>query len=120
MQVVLGFSKRPQLTEAELNLPQNAASAAMIKAGGQKKVKKDRDIATYWLLYCANHTPHGYPVQTKETLDKVFEPVVLKLKKGNWQELYHYAIVGYIPSLNIWLIYKPLATVLFSKIIDIS
>ena len=33
MQVVLGIQKRPHLTETKLYLPQNAAVAAMVKAG---------------------------------------------------------------------------------------
>ena len=35
--VVSGFPKRPHLPESEKNLPQNAASAAMVQVGGRQK-----------------------------------------------------------------------------------
>jgi hypothetical protein len=40
IQVVLGFQKLPQFTEAELNLLQDDDYAAMIKAGRSKRVVK--------------------------------------------------------------------------------
>ena len=39
VQVVLCFSKHPYSMEAELCLPQNAASAAMVKVGRQTRLE---------------------------------------------------------------------------------